>query len=77
MESTVISPVPAKRLNFNISEKAHADLTALAKHTHRSMTEIIRLGVALAKIALDAEQNGNRLVIASPDGKPLKEIVLP
>lgn len=71
------TPIVAKRLNFNVSEKAHAELNALAQNTHRSMTEIIRLGVGLAKIALEAEQKGQRLVIANSNGEPLKEIVIP
>jgi hypothetical protein len=70
-------PTAAKRLNFNVSEKAHAELTALSHNTHRSMTEIIRLGVGLAKIALEAEQKGHRIVIANSNGEPLKEIVIP
>ena len=71
------TPTTAKRLNFNVSERAHAELNALAHNTHRSMTEIIRLGVGLAKIALEAEQKGQRLVIANSNGEPLKEIVIP
>jgi len=71
------TPIAAKRLNFNISERAHAELNALAQNTHRSMTDIVRLGVGLAKIALEAEQKGQRLVIASSNGEPLKEILIP
>jgi hypothetical protein len=41
------------------------------------MTEIVRLGVGLAKIALEAENQGNRLLIANSSGEPIKEIVLP
>jgi len=66
-----------KRVNFILSERAHSDLTTLAESTHRSMTEIVRLGLGLVKIALEASRNGNRLVVTSAEGQPLKEIVLP
>ena len=66
-----------KRVNFILSERAHADLNALAESSHRSMTDIVRLGLGLVKIALEASRNGNRLVVTNPEGQPLKEIVLP
>jgi hypothetical protein len=67
----------AKRVNFLLSERAYADLAALSKRTRRSMTELVRLGLGLAKLALEAEEKGNRLVITTADGNPLKELVLP
>jgi hypothetical protein len=66
-----------RRLNFNVSEKAYNELASLAKKTHRSMTEIVRLGVGLAKIILEAEEQGGRLIITNSKGDPIKEIVLP
>lgn len=75
MATPVVSP--GKRLNFIVSERAHADLTTLSESTHRSMTEIIRLGVGLAKIALEAERKGQKLVVANSDGEPIREIVIP
>ena len=66
-----------KRVNFVLSERAHSELYTLSKKTMRSMTELVRLGLALVKLALEAEEEGNKLVIVSADGKPLKEIVLP
>jgi hypothetical protein len=66
-----------RRLNFNVSERAYQELNNLAKSTHRSMTEIVRLGVGLAKLALDAEAQGNKVLIANSAGEPIKEIVLP
>ena len=66
-----------KRLNFNVSPRAYAELSNLAKSTHRSMTEVIRLGVGLVKIALEATREGNRIVIVNSGGEPVKEIVIP
>jgi hypothetical protein len=66
-----------KRVNFVLSERSHADLLALARETSRSMTDIVRLGLGLVKVALEAERAGNRLVVTDSGGKPLKELVLP
>jgi len=49
----------------------------MAKRNRRSMTELVRLGLGLVKIALEAEQNGHKLIVTTADGQPLKEIVLP
>lgn len=66
-----------KRVNFILSDRAYSDLTTLSESTHRSMTEVVRLGLGLVKIALEAARNGHRLVVTTPEGQPLKEIVLP
>ena len=51
-------------LNLNLSGSAYDELAALAAETRRSMSEIIRLGVALVKIA-------GRLLALPRDGKPI------
>ena len=66
-----------KRVNFVLSEKGYSDLVALAKDTRRSMTEIVRLGLGLVRIAIEAEREGNRLIVTSKVGDPIKEVVLP
>lgn len=77
--SSVASPLPVtgKKINFNVSMRAYEELSELARQTQRSMTEIIRLGISLAKIAIEAERGGHKIIIAAADGKPLKELVLP
>jgi hypothetical protein len=75
METT--TPVVGRRVNFVLSENAHTDLVSLSKNSMRSMTELVRLGLGLVKVALEAQQNGNKLIVTTADGQPLKEIVLP
>jgi hypothetical protein len=75
--ATLASSSTGKRVNFILSEKSHSDLAALAESTHRSMTDVVRLGLGLVKIALEANKNGHRLVVTNEEGQPLKEIVLP
>jgi hypothetical protein len=74
-----VSPPHAlgKKINFNVSTRAYDELADLARQTKRSMTEIIRLGISLAKIAIEAERAGHKLVVTKSDGTPLKELVLP
>ncbi len=67
----------AKRLNITLTDTAYAEVTALSKTTRRSITELVRLGLALVKISIEETGNKNILVIVSPDGRALKEIVLP
>jgi len=74
---TVTAPTGIRRLNINLAEKAFDDLQALARNTKRSMTELVRLGLGLIKIATEQTAKGHRLVITSADGKVLKEIVIP
>ena len=83
MSSTITVPArvasasAGKRVNFILSARAHSDLTSLAESTHRSMTDIVRLGLGLAKIAFEASRDGYRLVVTNSEGQPIKEIVLP
>jgi hypothetical protein len=77
MSSTTAAEIETKRVNFVLSGKAHSELVTMAKRNRRSMTELVRLGLGLVKIALEAEQNGHKLIVTTADGQPLKEIVLP
>lgn len=75
-ESLPLEKPAEKRLNVNLSEAAFAEVRALSRSTNRSMTEIVRLGLNLAKIALEEQAQGHRLVVTSQDGRPVKELVL-
>jgi hypothetical protein len=66
-----------KRVNFLVSEDTYSELIGLAKRSNRSLTELIKLGLGLVRLALDAQRNGQRLVVLAADGQPHREIVLP
>lgn len=70
-------PVVVKRVNFLLSEKTYVDLVNLSKETMRSMTELVRLGLGLVKIVIEAQRHGQRLIVTTADGNVIKEIVLP
>jgi hypothetical protein len=69
-------PVP-RRLNLNLSPQAYADAVKLSEETSRTLTELIRLGLGLVKIAVEESRKRNKLIVTTEDGKPLKELVLP
>jgi hypothetical protein len=77
MSSIATLGMERKRVNFVLSGKAYSDLALMSKRTGRSMTELVRLALGLVKIALEAEQNGHKLIVTTADGTPSKEIVLP
>ncbi len=66
-----------RRLNINLPTSIANDLEALAQKSGRSMTEVVRNALGLVKIASDAADNNQKLVITDEKGKPVKEIVLP
>jgi hypothetical protein len=66
-----------QRVNLNLATKAYEDLQQLCKQTQRTMTEIIRFGLALAKLYFDERRKGNSLMITTSDGTAIREIVFP
>jgi hypothetical protein len=73
---TALAP-GTRRLAINLSEQAYNDLKTSAENTSRSMTDVIRIGIGLFKVAAEVIRENNKLVVVSAAGKPLKEIVLP
>jgi len=69
--------VQLKRLNLNLTLKAFEELQMLAQKSQRSMTELVRLGLGLVKIALEASSRNEKLAVVRNDGTPLREIVIP
>ena len=66
-----------KKLKLIISEDAFQDVQELVRNQHKSITELVRLGLGLIKIVLDEIRAGHHLVITDQNGQPLREIVLP
>jgi hypothetical protein len=72
-----LDPTDLKRLNLNLSSSVYDELANLAKERRSSMTEIVRLALGLVKIILREAKSGNKFIIASSAGEPLKEVVIP
>jgi hypothetical protein len=75
-ETEVVAP-ELKRVNLNLTKSGYDSLATAAKRQGVSMTELIRWGIALVIVALDAARSGGKLVVVSPQGEPTREIVLP
>lgn len=77
--SDTAKPKPAKgrRLNLNLPEITFHALQRLATKTGRSLTEMIRVGIALAQVAVDEQAHGRKLAVIDQEGKVIKEIIIP
>lgn len=69
-------PAKRKRLNLDLAPAAYDLLDQLSRETGKSMTEILRTGLALVGIAHEEKQKGRSLGIVEGD-KVIKEILLP
>jgi len=65
-----------RRLNINLPVPAYQTLQDLAKRSNRTMTDVVKIGLSLAKVAMETEGAHNKLAVVNSDGKVLKEIVL-
>lgn len=66
-----------KRLNLNLSDRAYDELSTIAREGRRSMTEVVRLGIGLVRLALEAQRKGQTLAVVTREGQAIREIVLP
>jgi hypothetical protein len=76
-EASAPAPPPVRRLNFVLSERAYQDLHSLAVRSHRSMTELLRFGIGLMKLAVEEQEAGHRLMVVDKKNKGIKQIVIP
>jgi hypothetical protein len=66
-----------RRLSFVVSESAYNELQDLADQSRRSMTELVRYGIGLMKVADEAKRKKLRLMVVDEDNKAIREIVIP
>jgi hypothetical protein len=64
-------------LHLKLSHKAYLELKRLADKRRSSMTQIVRLGVSLAKTLIDETSRNHKLVVTTSSGVGIKELVLP
>jgi len=77
MPTLVEAPPKTRRVNLNLAAQSYADLDSLANKTGRTMTDVVRFGLALVKLYLEETGQGNKLFIGSPNGKVISEIRFP
>jgi hypothetical protein len=66
-----------KEIRLNLSNTTWSELEQLASQSGRPMTYIVRLGLSLAKLAIEETQQKHIIVVATPEGKALNQVVLP
>jgi hypothetical protein len=65
-----------KTLVVEMPEETFQEIEALSQKTQRSIGDLFRLGLSLMKMAVDETADQNRIMIATADGKPLREVIL-
>jgi len=66
-----------RRLNVNLPEGVHEELRILAERSGRSMTDIVRTGLGLVRVAFAEAERSNTLAVADSEGKLIKHLILP
>ena len=65
------------RVNFEVSPELNKTIEELVKLTgSSSKSELLRRSIALMKVAAEAKQKGEKIVIASEDRTPIAEILI-
>lgn len=72
-----VAEATVKRISFLASDQTHREIVRLSKAANTTLTGLIKLGLGFAQIAIEARQNGQKLVVVGSDGNPCKELVLP
>jgi hypothetical protein len=67
----------SRRLNLDLSTTVYRELSILATERRSSMTDVVRFALGLVKIAFQETAAGNKLIVTTADGKPVKEIMMP
>jgi hypothetical protein len=68
---------PQKTITLTFSDESFAELSQLSAKFNRPIPDLISNGLALVKLVLEEEEMTNKLLIATPQGKAIREIVLP
>ena len=77
MAATTTALLKKSRLNINLSANARAEVSSLAEASSRSVTDLVRLGLSLLKVVYEETARGNKLIVTTSDGHPVKELVIP
>lgn len=67
----------ARRINFEVSDELYDVVEELTTITDSSSkAELMRKAIALMKVAAEARQNNERIMIADAQRNPISELVL-
>ena len=66
-----------RRLNANLPGAMLDEMVEEKRRSGRDITDLVKLGWQLTKIALRERRLGNALAVVDQDGRVLKELVIP
>jgi CopG-like RHH_1 or ribbon-helix-helix domain, RHH_5 len=81
--SAAVAPAPPRsgtairRLNVNLSEQVYNELQELAGRTGRTVSDLVRLALAVIRVILTEVGPDQNLYVGTRDGKIKKQIVIP
>ena len=68
--------VETRRLNANLPAAMLDEMVEEKRRSGRDITDLVKLGWQLTKIALRERRQGNALAVVDPEGRVLKELVI-
>jgi hypothetical protein len=63
------------RYNLILSGKSYEEMRAMSSARRWSLSEYVKLALGLVSLLTEAKDSGNKMMIFTADGKPIKEIV--
>ena len=67
----------SKRINFDVTPELDAVISYLTRQTgSSSKAELLRKSIALMKVATEAKEKGEKIIIADSDRNTISEILL-
>jgi len=66
-----------RKFNMLLSASAHKEIEEIAADNGVTLAEVVRLGIGLVKLAMDAERNGYRLMTVNANNEAVMEIKMP
>lgn len=64
-------------IKIQITDGALRSLNAISELHKIDRLDVIRLGVSLTQIVLDANKSGLKVLICTSEGEPVKEVCIP
>ncbi len=69
------SPKKTVRLTVDVPQDAYELIESLANEIHTSKSDVLRRGLALMKVAVEAQKEGKKFGVAEPGQELSTEIV--
>jgi hypothetical protein len=71
-----VAEAETRRLNANLPAAMLDEMVEEKRRSGRDITDLVKLGWQLTKIALRERRQGNALAVVDPEGRVLKELVI-